>query len=342
MNMNILKKIKALNNEENKTIIIGLLTILIGLWLILYLIPSFFVSLFNTILGNIILFVIVILVGINNYKYGLILGLILIILIRFVSLIKMPTQIVEKVEKEGFELSQKSINNFLQIQHTINPKIIFDPEVIKQQANQKELDYFLKNGMWPWSEEVIDLYKDAVNRNQLIRTYSGDSVNYTRKIYNEKAILRIMSMETKEGSFLLSGVEINNGKKNELEDLPSGFGDFGYESGLSSHMYPVIKCKVDDNGNSSLEKTEYTGKGGIFGEQTSITNNVDYNNLESEIPGFKFLSGPCDPCKAINASLEYSCPFSLDLKKEKDEKKEKKENQNQNISKVWEYLWGIK
>ena len=334
--MNISKKIQSITSEENKTILIGLLTILIGLWLVTYLIPSFFVFLFNTFLGNIILFVIVILVGINNYKYGLMLGLILIILLRFVELVKEPTQIIKK---EGFELSQKSINDFLQVQHTTNPKIVFDMEVIKQQTNQKELDYFLKNGMWPWSEEVIDLYKDAINRNQLIRTYSGDSVNYTRTIYNEKAILKIMSMETKEGSFLLSGVQINDGKKNEFEDLPSGYGDFGYKSGLTEYMYPVIKCKIDDNGNSSLEKTVYTGKGGIFGEQTSIKSKVDYNNLESEIPGFKFLNAPCDPCKAINSSSEYSCPFNLDLKEEKEEKKEKEETE---ISKVWKYLWGIK
>ena len=76
--MNISKKIQYITSEENKTILIGLLTILIGIWLVTYLIPSFFVSLFNTILGNIILFVIVILVGINNYKYGLGLGLTLI------------------------------------------------------------------------------------------------------------------------------------------------------------------------------------------------------------------------------------------------------------------------
>jgi len=331
--MNIQNKIKSLITQENKTILIGLLTILIGLWLIIYLIPSFFVSLFNTNLGNIILIVIVILVAINNYKYGLMLGLILIILFRFVELVKEPTQIIEKVEKEGFELSQTSINNFLQVQHTINPKIVFDIEEIKKQASQQDIDYFLKNGMWLWSEEVIDLYKEAVNRNQLIRTYSGDSVNYARTIYNQEAILKIMSMETKEGSFLLSGVKINDGKKNKLEDLPSGFGEFGYNSGLTTHMYPVIKCKIDNDGNSSLEKTTYTGKGGIFGEQTSITSKVDYNNLESEIPGFKFLNGPCDPCKAISSSSDYSCPFSLDIEKEEE---------NQYISQVWQYLWGIK
>jgi hypothetical protein len=304
--MNISKNLKELINEENKTILIGLLTILIGIWLVMYLIPSFFVSLFNTILGNLILIIIAILVGVQDYKYGLGLGLIFIILIRFADLISVS-------KKEAFELSQQSINDFLLIQHTINPKIVFDIEEIKKQANQEEMDYFLKNGIWPWSEEVIQLYREAVERNQLIRTYSGDSVNYARKIYNQAAILQILFLETKEGKFLISGVQINGGAANELEDLPSGFGDFGYKSGLTEHMNPVIKCKIDDNGNGSLEKTVYTGKDGIYGAQTSVKSEVDYNNLESEIPGFKFLSGPCDPCKSINFSSEYSCPFSLNI-----------------------------
>jgi hypothetical protein len=328
--MNISKKIKSVINEENKTILIGILTILLGLWLVIYLIPSFFVSLFNTFLGRIILFVAVILVGMNDYKKGLMLGLSLIILIRFIELIKMPTQINKK---EGFELSQKSMTDFILVQNSINPKIIFDMEEIKKQASQEEIDYFLKNGMWPWSEEVINLYKEAINRNQLIRTYSEDSVNYARTIYNQNAILRIMSMETKEGSFLLSGVQVNDGKVNNLEDLPSGFGDFGYNSGLTSHMYPVIKCKIDENGNSSLEKTTYTGKGGIFGEQTSIQSTVDYNNLESEIPGFKFVNGPCNPCESIISPTNHSCTFTLDIKNAKP---------TQGISKVWQYIWNIK
>ena len=309
MNISLSKKFKEFANDENKTMIIGLLTILIFLWLVIYLIPSFFVSLFDTFLGRIILVFIVILVGLNNYKYGLMLALILIIFTRFVDIVR------SKNGKEGFELSQISQNDFLHIQHTINPKIVFDMEIIKKQASQTELDYFLKNGMWPWSQDVINLYTEAVNKNPFIRTYSGDSVNYARKIYNQAAILRLLSIETKEGNFLISGVQINGGPKNDLEDLPSGYGDFGYQSGLKKHMNPVIKCNVDNNGNASLEKTVYTGIGGIFGEQTSKKSPVDYNNLESEIPGFKFLNGPCDPCKAVNfSSQDYSCPYSLDIK----------------------------
>ncbi len=324
MNISISKKIKEFTTDENKNIIIGLLTILILIWLVMYLIPSFFVSLFDTFLGRIILVFIVIIVGLNNYRYGLMLGLILIIFTRFVDIIR------TKNGKEGFELSQISQSDFLHIQNTINPKIVFDMEIIKRQASQEELDYFLKNGMWPWSQEVIDLFTEAVNKNHFIRTYSGDAVNYARKIYNQAAILQLMAIETKEGGFLISGVQINGGPKNDLEDLPSGYGDFGYTSGLIKHMNPVIKCNIDDNGNNSyLEKTVYTGKGGIFGEQTSKKSPVDYNNLESEIPGFKFLNGPCDPCKAMNSTPDYSCSYSLDAK-----------GGSSGVSSVWKYLWG--
>ena len=306
--MNISKNIKSIVNDENKTILLGVFTILIFVWLVIYLIPSFFVSLFDTFLGRIILILLVIIVGLNNYKYGLMLGLSLIIFMRFVDIIR--------VKKDGFELSQNSVLDFLKIQNTNNPKIIFDMEKIKQQASQDELDYFLENGMWPWSQNAIDMYTQAVERNPFIRTYSGDSVNYARTIYNEAAILQLLFMETKEGNFLISGVQINGGPKNELEDLPSGFGEFGYESGLIKHMNPVIKCNIDenDNGNSYLEKTVYTGKGGIFGEQTSVKSAVDYNDLESEIPGFKFVNGPCNPCKALNFPPDYSCKYDLSIK----------------------------
>jgi hypothetical protein len=327
MNISLSQKFKAFANDENKTMLIGLLTILVFLWLVIYLIPSFFVSLFDTFLGRIILVFIVILVSLNNYRYGLMLALILIIFTRFVDIVRINAS---TNGKENFEvLSKLAALDFLHIQHTINPKIIFDMEIIKKQASKLEIDYFLKNGMWPWSQDVINLYTEAINRNKFIRTYSGDSVNYARKIYNQNAILQLLSLETKEGSFLISGVQINGGPKNDLEDLPSGYGDFGYQSGLKKHMNPVIKCNIDDNGNASLEKTEYTGVGGIFGEQTSKKSPVDYNNLESEIPGFKFLNSPCDPCKALNSTADYSCPYSLDVK-----------GGRSGVSSVWNYLWG--
>ena len=324
--MKIPKNIKDINklfNEDNKTKIIGLLTILILLWSVLYFIPEVFASLFNTLLGNLILLTTVLLVTMYNRPYGILLGIIFIIISRSISL--------SKKEKEGFYWTTKSTQDFLKIQDTINPKIIFDVNLIQEnQANQDELNYFNQNGMWPWTETTINLYTNAVQRNPFIRTYSGDSVNYARKIYNESAILRILSYQTKEGQLLLNGAKISDPSGNPYEDLPSGFGAFGFTSGLVKNLSDdVIKCNSSSN-NSTLERITYTGKGGIFGEQTKKITPVDYNNLENIIPGFKFVNGPCNPCGNIDENPNYTCPFELKTK-----------NQPQGISSVWNHLWRL-
>ena len=339
-------KIKNFINDDNKTKVIGLLTILIAFWLVLYFIPEVFVSLFNTLLGNLILIVTVLLVYMNNRIYGLGLGLIFILLFRFSRLSK----------REGFNLTingafnigddleqdnnyniptgsftSDSVLNFLQIQNTINKQKVFDMDVIGTQASQQELDYFNKNGMWPWSQKVIDLFQEAIKNNPYIRTLPGLATNKARTIYNEAAILRVLSYQTKEGQFLLNGVLVKDASGNAAEELPSGFGDFGYASGLiSNRSNDVIKCNLKDDSNPTLERITYTGKGGIFGEQTERVVPVDYNDLESLIPGFTFLSSPCNPCGAMASTPDYSCAFKLKVK-----------NKSPFISDVWQYLWQI-
>jgi len=321
--MKIPKNIKNIINEENKTKIIGLLTILILLWLVLYFIPEIFTSLFNTLLGNLILVTISILTLMYDLKYGIITSLTLIIIYRFSQLSR---------TKEGFTWNEQSTQDFLLIQNSINRQNIFDVNMIQtNQASQEEVDYFNTNGMWPWSQKTIELYKEAVNKNPYIRTYSGDAVNYARKKYNEAAVLMILSYQTKEGQFLLNGVLVKNPSGNKMEDLPNGYGDFPYNSGLIGNKSDdVIKCNMSKKNGATLERITYTGKGGIYGEQTSKTNSVDYNNLENIIPGFNFVNGPCNPCGAINEKPDYSCPFNLNVK-----------NKPPSVSNVWQYLWNI-
>ena len=296
--------IKKIFNEENRTKVIGFLTILILLWLILYLIPDIMSSLFNTFLGNLILFTIVALISLYNIKYGIISSLIIIILYRFSHILK-----------EGFSWTPNSTQNFLLIQNTINRQKIFDIDIIKNQASQEELDYFNSNGKWPWSQKTKDLFVEALKKNPFIRTLPEDSLNYTMTIYNEAAILRILSYQTKEGQFLLDGVLIKDPSGNKMEDLPNGYGEFPYKSGLIGNKSDdVIKCNMNKRNGSTLERIRYTGKGGIYGEQTSKTTSVDYNDLENIIPDFKFLNGPCNPCGAINENPDYSCPFQLKVK----------------------------
>jgi hypothetical protein len=310
---NSIKNIKNIINDDTKTKIIGFLTILIMLWLVLYLIPDILSSLLYTLLGNLILVIMVLLISTYNIRYGLFVGLSLIILYRLVGL------------KEGFNLSDKSLQDFLKIENTINRNTIFDINMMK--PSQEELDYFNKNGVWPWSQETVELYKESVNSNPFIRTYSGDAVNYARTKYNESSILRIMSYQTKEGQFLLNGVLVSNPSGNPNEDLPNGFGDFAHKSGLlDNRSDDIIRCNMK-NSNATLERITYTGKGAIFGEQTNKVTEMDYNDLEKNIPGFTFVNGPCNPCGALNETPDYSCQFKL------------KTSKNSFISKLWQYLW---
>lgn len=305
-------------NDKNKIKLIGLLTILLGLWLILYLIPEIFISLFNTFLGNLILILTVLIVYMNNKLYALGLGLLFLVLIRFSHL-----------SKEGF--TSDSELDFLQIQNTINKNKVFDMNIINSQASQDELNYFNKNGLWPWSPRVIEIYKEAISRNPYVRSVSKQSVEYARRLYNEAAILRILSYQTKEGQFLLNGVLVKDPSGNKMEELPSGFGNFPYEAGLlGNRVDDIIKCNTKNDKNPTLERIRYTGKGGIFNEQTEKITPVDYNDLEKIIPGFTFLNKPCNPCGAIGEIPDYSCTYRLRVK-----------NKSPFISNVWQYLWGI-
>ena len=196
--------LKGLFNNDNKTELIGALSILIVIWSILYIIPSFLFSLFDTILGNLILILFVILVGFKNYVQGIIVGVVLLVIYRFSHF------------KEGFTWSQDSTDKFILLQKTINPHIIFDINRVKEQASQEELDYFLTNGMWPWSQQVQELYSQAIMKNPFVRTSPKDAINQVRSIYNQAVILEILSWQTKEGQFLQKGVSISDGS---LEDL---------------------------------------------------------------------------------------------------------------------------
>ena len=308
-------------NDDNKTKLIGLLTILIVLWLVLYFIPELFVLLFNNILGNLILILIVILLFSKQKIYGFIAGTTILVLYR-----------LSRLSKETF--TTNSQQNFLQIQNTINRNNVFDMNIINQQASQQELDYFNKHGMWPWSDEVINLYTEAKDKNPYIRSTRDGSTDYIRTIYNQAAILQALSYQTKEGQMLINGVLVNNSNSNSNdfgEHLPNGFGDFGNNSGLTEdYTKDIIKCNLVENDKTPLlERITYTGKSGIFNQQEKKIENVDYNDLENIIPGFKFLNSPCNPCKSIGENPDYSCPFSLQLK-----------DKDSSVSNIWNYLWG--
>jgi len=241
----------------------------------------------------------------------------------------------KKKHTEGFQWRPESTNKFLLIQHDINRDKVFDVNTIQDnQANQAEVDYFNKNGSWPWSKETKDLYVEAIKRNPYIRTFPEGSLHYAMSIYNETAILRVLSYQAKEGQFLLHGVSLKNSSGNKLEELPNGFGDFVYNDDgepllFKDNSKDIIRCNA--NNGLNLERVTYRGKDPIFGSQLHSVSKVDYNDLERTVPGFTFLHGPCNPCVALNDPPDYSCPFQF---------KEKKDD-NTVTTNIWKKLWNI-
>lgn len=73
----------SLFSKKNFYIITGILSLLIFIWVIMYLVPSFFVNLFNTFLGNIILLGIVLFIAMLNKNIAFGVALIFIILYQF-------------------------------------------------------------------------------------------------------------------------------------------------------------------------------------------------------------------------------------------------------------------
>jgi len=329
---------KYLTNQENQQIIIGFLSLLIFLWMILYVIPGIFSTLFHTLLGNLIILLGIILLGSKDIKYSLLALLVVIVLYRF-SQFNNPSSSL----KEGFTWSQQSTTDFLKLQDTLNPHVVFDTNKIQQQASQEEVDYFLENQLWPWSQEVQDLYKESVMNNQYIQINPEDAVNQARQIYNQQIILEIISWQKKEGQFLLNGVIVNDISGSDPSgNVPysrNGSGSYAFTSGLiSTENNPnikIIKCKSDGSGNYALSQGQYDEA-----QNKQVYSEVESSDLENIIPGFKFVSQPCNPCVALNSPPNYTCPFTLDLSNNNSQGQPNNIFSN-NISKVWQYLWGI-
>jgi len=306
---------------------IGLLSILIVVWLIIYVIPNFFILLFHTFLGNVILLIIVLMTASQNKMYGIGLLLLFIMLYQFSHLSIEKFEQPEKRER----WSDETINDFVIFQNTLNPQIKFDLDILQTQASEEDAKYLLKNGKWSWNSEVQKLYMDLVSINPYIRNTSEDSLNTAMTIYNQSAILQALRTQTKEGRFLLSGITYGT---------PNSEDTYGYESGLVSKNDTVIKC-YNNNGKNELTKIEYVG------DSKKLTANhlfkktkLDYNKLETSVPGFKFINSPCEPCVALNNPADYSCAFNLNTQPTPKQTTQQT-TPNNNVSFVWKYLWKL-
>jgi len=69
--------------QGKQSLFIGILTLLVGIWLLFYAIPELFASLFNSLIGNLILLFVVILTSMKNVAIGLGLAVLFLFLYNF-------------------------------------------------------------------------------------------------------------------------------------------------------------------------------------------------------------------------------------------------------------------
>ena len=73
----------GLFSRKNFNLVVGLITLLIFLWIVMFAVPSLFVNLFDTLLGNLILIAFIFLAGMYNVNLAVGLAIVFIILWRF-------------------------------------------------------------------------------------------------------------------------------------------------------------------------------------------------------------------------------------------------------------------
>jgi hypothetical protein len=70
-------------SKKNLNFVVGLITLFIALWVVMFAVPGLFVSLFNTFLGNLILVVFIALAAMFNVNLAVGLGVVFLVLYRF-------------------------------------------------------------------------------------------------------------------------------------------------------------------------------------------------------------------------------------------------------------------
>ena len=70
-------------SKKNLNLVVGLITLLLVLWVVMFAIPNLFVTLFDTGLGNLILIAFIFLAAMYNINLAVGLGIVFLILYRF-------------------------------------------------------------------------------------------------------------------------------------------------------------------------------------------------------------------------------------------------------------------
>jgi len=283
---------------------VGFYLVVFGL-LFLFLIKKegwLFVFLFERIWGNVLLLLIVCLMAAYRFDLGFFVGVLFVIMYYSTRFIKGKG--MGWVGYEGFRDSPDTDmlkRDFMAFQQTHLPGYYYDWKQLRKQVTPEDIRYLLKNNKWKWSHEVKELYKKYIRENLSVSIDPGIALENAQMVYNEKAILQLMALNSKEGSFLTNGAIV------------------GHTRGVPANRNNLVVCSEKGSG---MVKKSWLGYSGIWGNLIENEEPVANEDLPLVVPGFRFVDAPCDPC-----SEDRSCRFTLNV------------GDGALISPVWLYLW---
>lgn len=230
---------------DNKTMLSGILILLVGYWILVYFIPDILFSLFQTWVGNAMIFIGLIMLSTVHVYYALVAGIICILLFRLANARRIVVHLTNSVGDEGFNVDAQTEREFLSIQQLIHPHHIFDTQQIS--ATPAEVAEFNLNKTWTWSPDVRARYVEHVKRNPYIQTDPDESAKQAMTVYSNSGMRFILDqIQSPEGQFRISGKEL------DFKESDSGIGMFAYISGLLPK--PRAQCNAFSN---TIEQVDF-------------------------------------------------------------------------------------
>jgi hypothetical protein len=355
---------KGANKIKYFNEVLGIVSILVALWAILYAIPNLFITLFYTLLGNLILLLSVILIGMFHPGLALVVAAIIVILYK-ISLHN--TSVKEGIENLGSTPvttsstvappASQSATASAAPTAAVTPKTAKPaaPPVAKVAVASKPkwskdtIDKFiqLQKSRFPTAEfNMVVIQNQATEKEAitLIKTGFWPWSKQTQDMY-VNTILKSQIIKVAPDVALTEAMKLYNEtaaklmmswntKEGQLLLMGADLGASKYDPLFAvDKNRNFIKCKAatsDKDPVSYMEKTSYLGTdylSGIFKTKKEIIANAD---LPTVIPGFGFIKGTCNPCGPLNITPDYGCPFNLNTKGDNS------------VSEIWQLLWNIK
>ena len=357
---------KGANKIKYFNEVLGIVSILVALWAIFYAIPNLFITLFYTLLGNLILLLSVILIGMFHPGLALIVAAIIVVLYKISLHNASVKEGIETIWSSPAETSTGTSSSTAvppaspaPATPTNAPSLGVIPPATAEAAqttaatkpkwSKDTMDKFfqLQKSRFPTAEFNMDVIQNQATEQDaltLIQTGFWPWSKETQDLY-VKSIVKSQVIKTAPDEALTEAMKLYNEtaaklmmswntKEGQLLLMGADLGASKYDPLFAvDKNRDIIKCKAATSATdpvSYMEKTIYLGTdylSGIFKTKKEIIANAD---LPTVIPGFGFIKGTCNPCGPLNINPDYGCPFNLNIKGDNS------------VSEIWQSLWNLK